>query len=140
MAVGMADADTGLTLFVAGTVRFPEGEPAGVLRRLGSAVGGIGASVVMPRAFAQLDYPGRTERDLDPAGVTCVNLVLEAADRVGRAVTLVNVEDPREDQALIQRWVTPDTLLPLLVRFDGATLSGSESFLPRAVKRFVAGP
>lgn len=70
----------------------------------------------------------------------CGRMVLELAARAGVSVKIVNVEDPGEDRILVSRWVGPDEQLPMLVRPDGATLSGEADFVPAIVKRFLAGP
>jgi hypothetical protein len=131
-----------LLLFVAGSFD----PPPPPLRRRGRLARGLGGAF-LPRGWA---YTGpdvsdpvaeapRTARKLGPEDVTCVNLVLDEARRAGRTVTLINVEAPGDDGALVARWAGPDVLLPLLVRPDGSTLSGSENFVPRAVRRFLAG-
>jgi hypothetical protein len=71
--------------------------------------------------------------------VLAVNLVLEEAESVGKTVTLVDVERPGLQQDLVNRWVGPQDLLPLLVRPDGARLEGIDEFTPRKVRQFIRG-
>ena len=70
----------------------------------------------------------------------CIELVAELAESAGRALRIVDVNHPADDQrALVRRWVGTNTLLPLLVAPDGRTLEGSESFVPSRVRRFLRG-
>ncbi|HYA57242.1 MAG TPA: hypothetical protein VEH57_02090 [Thermoplasmata archaeon] len=64
-------------------------------------------------------------------------LVLDVAEENGREVTIVDVNRPEGQQSLVDRWVGPDDLLPLLVRTDGARLQGIEEFVPKRVREFV---
>jgi hypothetical protein len=72
--------------------------------------------------------------------VMCVNMVLEVARRNGRNVTVVDVNRAAEYQPLVDRWVTPADVLPLLVRPDGARLEGLENFVPQTLRRFLRPP
>lgn len=66
-------------------------------------------------------------------------LVLEIAKALGCRIQVINVNNPREDRALAAKYVGPDDELPLLVRSDGARLSGDEEFVPGTVRRFLSG-
>ena len=68
-----------------------------------------------------------------------VNLVLESADRQGRTVTVVDVDRPEGRQDLVERWVGPADVMPILVRPDGARLSGIEQFTAPKVRKFLRG-
>ncbi|MGA8710131.1 MAG: hypothetical protein WB786_02740 [Thermoplasmata archaeon] len=67
----------------------------------------------------------------------CVNMVLEAAEHAGRAVTIVDVDRSGDQQDLVQRWFGPQDVIPLLVRPDGTRIMGVENFSPGKVRRFV---
>jgi hypothetical protein len=77
------------------------------------------------------------ERSFPPAQVYCANVVLEVAERLARQVTVVDVNRVVGNQALVDRWVGPDDLLPILVRPDGSRLVGVDMFSPRTVRRFL---
>lgn len=70
-------------------------------------------------------------------GMNCVKVVLEVAERAKRHVTLVNVNDPGDQAALVARWVREDDVFPVLVRPDGGRLVGSEQFEPADIRRFL---
>ena len=70
----------------------------------------------------------------------CVEMVARIAKAEGRRLTVVDVNRPGEHQDLIDRWLTPDTTLPVLVRGGGTRLEGIDEFLPRKVGRFIRGP
>jgi len=69
----------------------------------------------------------------------CMNTVLRIARRVGRTVTVVDVERAAGRQELVDRWVHARDALPLLVRPDGRRLSGLDGFLPEVVRQFIVG-
>jgi hypothetical protein len=57
---------------------------------------------------------------------------------MGKALKVVDVNRPSGDQGLVQRWVTRETLLPLLVSPNGRRLEGIESFVPSRLKDFLS--
>ncbi|MCI4352786.1 MAG: hypothetical protein L3K14_05280 [Thermoplasmata archaeon] len=71
--------------------------------------------------------------------IQCANMVFEIAKGESRRVALVDVNRAAGDQALVDRWVGSDAVLPLLVRRDGARLQGIEEFVPSKVRRLVLG-
>ena len=93
------------------------------------ASGGKGA----PRPLAE----GQVHWHLSREQNQCVELVLQVAQREGRTVQLVDVNLAGDDQSLVDRWVGPDDLLPILVRPDGDRLTGLEEFVPGRVRRFI---
>lgn len=66
-----------------------------------------------------------------------IQLVCEAASRVGRHVRLVDVNRAGPDEELVQRWVGAGDIFPLLIRPGGGRMEGTENFTRRAVRRFV---
>lgn len=68
----------------------------------------------------------------------CVQLVVNLAESMGKALKVVDVNRPSGDQGLVQRWVTRETLLPLLVSPNGRRLEGIESFVPSRLKDFLS--
>lgn len=68
----------------------------------------------------------------------CVQLVLSLAEPMGKAVKVVDVHRPAGDHDLVERWVTRETLLPLLVSPNGGRLQGIESFVPSRLKHFLS--
>lgn len=69
----------------------------------------------------------------------CGDLVLTTAQRKGRTVTVIDANRPQGFETLVQQWVGPNDVFPILVRSDGARLAGVERFVPRTVDRFM-GP
>ena len=67
-----------------------------------------------------------------------VELVLKMAQVNGRVVTLINANAPGPARELVERWVGPGDLLPVLVGPDGHRLVGLEMFTPRSLRRFLA--
>lgn len=67
----------------------------------------------------------------------CVRLVLDMARSVGRVVQVVDVNRPAGDRDLVERWVTPETVLPLLISPDGRRREGAESFVPSQIRKFL---
>ena len=70
----------------------------------------------------------------------CVRLAVELAGRLGRDVRVVDLNGPAVDVEQVRRWVSPETLLPLLVSPDGRRLEGIGSFVPSTLRAFLAGP
>jgi hypothetical protein len=97
-----------------------------------STAGGTGAARPLPTEPPPWHLP--------PQVTLCVNLVLENARRTGRTVTVVDVDRAGPEQDLVDRWVGPNDVLPLLVRPDGARLEGIEEFIPQKVREFIGGP
>ncbi len=65
--------------------------------------------------------------------------VLAIARTLRCRVKVVDVSDPRGDGALAMKYVGPDYEPPLLVRPDGARLSGGGEFVPGTIRRFLSG-
>jgi len=63
----------------------------------------------------------------------------EVTRRTGTGVRVIDVNRPGEDRSLVERYVGPEDVLPVLVRPDGARLQGFEAFNPAGLRRFV-GP
>ena len=139
-----------LLLFVAGE---PDSGVPSVRNASGSFAMRVGGALMPPGLFmkpapgpspapdhAKLAPTQERSLHLPPQQIYCVNTVLEAARREGRKVTVVDVDQPAGRQDLVDRWVGPDDVLPLLVRPDGARLEGDENFSPRKVRRFIDGP
>lgn len=76
---------------------------------------------------------------LPPQQTLCVNLVLEVAHELEREVTVVDVDQPEGRQDLVKRWVGPADVVPVLVRPDGARLSGLEKFTVPKLRKFIRG-
>ncbi len=83
--------------------------------------------------------PGAPAWRLPLPQMQCAEMLLEITRERGQSVQLVDVNRPSGNQGLVDQWVGPDDLLPLLVRPDGARLSGIEAFVPGTLKRFVEG-
>jgi len=69
----------------------------------------------------------------------CANMVLDAAEHAGRAVTIIDVDRPGDEQPLVERWFGPRDVIPILVRPDGGRIMGAENFSPAKVRRFIQG-
>ncbi|MGA7650046.1 MAG: hypothetical protein ACLP8V_07325 [Thermoplasmata archaeon] len=69
----------------------------------------------------------------------CVDMVLRIAGRERRRVTVVDTNRATAPQGLVDRWVGPNDVLPLLVGPDGARLEGIEEFVPQKVRQFIVG-
>ena len=69
---------------------------------------------------------------------SCVRLVTDIAQSMGRVVSVVDVNWPERDRDLVERWIGPSTLLPLLIAPDGRRLEGIEAFVPARVRRFLS--
>lgn len=76
--------------------------------------------------------------ELPPGQIHCVNAVLETAERLSRKVTLIDVDRAGAPQELIDRWVGPNDVFPILVRPDGARLEGEENFDSPIIRRFLS--
>jgi len=66
-------------------------------------------------------------------------MVLDLANGCGVSVKIVDVERPGSDADLVQQHISPDDVLPALLRPDGRRLSGSESIVPARVAVFLQG-
>ena len=76
---------------------------------------------------------------LPPQQMICLDIVLDVAKQQNKRVTVIDVDRALDRQALVDRWVGPNDVLPLLVRSDGARLGGAENFRAAKVRRFVRG-
>jgi len=99
-------------------------------------------SALLPGGIADRMAPGRehpTEPNAFPADQVMVAQQLsEAAKRLGRTVMIVDVNQPGDDRALVQRFVGPNDVLPIAVRSDGTRLEGAESFDPGTLQDFLS--
>jgi hypothetical protein len=95
---------------------------------------------VPPLGEAAASTTGDRPWHLPPEQLRCVDLVLSVARRERKEVTVVDVNRASAQQALVDRWVGPKDVLPLLVRPDGARLEGVEEFVPQRVRRFLLQP
>ena len=101
----------------------------------GSAPGASSPTPSSPGASPLEEAPWH----LPPQQVTCENLVVEVARQRQKTVLVIDVNRPEGQQALIEQWLRPNDVIPLLVRTDGARLDGAENFTPARVRKFVAG-
>jgi hypothetical protein len=127
-----------LVMFVAGVPTIDDAMPGAghhviAVAALGPAFGGVDG------------WGGAEPGDALPGQVfgeqgRCGRMVLDIARRVGLRVKVVDVNRPGADADLVQRLIRPDDDLPVLIRPDGARLSGEGSFVPKTVERFLVGP
>jgi hypothetical protein len=83
---------------------------------------------------------GATALRLPADQVQLLNEVIDVAGREGRKVRVVDVNQIPSERQLIDRWVGPNDVFPLLVRPDGARLVGDREFLPSSkLRKFVRG-
>jgi hypothetical protein len=66
----------------------------------------------------------------------CVRLAVEIAHSAGVPLRVIDIATAAADPELVDRWVTPETILPLLVSPRGETLEGPSSFVPAEVREF----
>jgi hypothetical protein len=109
-----------------------------------NTVGGFGRWFVPPVLLTSGAPPD--ESSVDPARgfpadqLACAQQLLDEAKRSRTTVRIVDVNFPLdEDRALVERFVGPSDILPLLVREDGSRLEGSEAFAPRTIRTFLQG-
>ncbi len=77
------------------------------------------------------EFPGEVGR--------CVRLAVELAESASVALHVIDLHQPGDASALVERWVTPETLFPLLVAPDGRRLEGAASFVPSTLRSFYRG-
>lgn len=77
-------------------------------------------------------------RDLPAAQAQCVQVVLDAAEKFGRSVRIVDVSDPAQLRSASKDPPSDLETLPVLVRSDGRRLYGEENFRPSVVWRFLS--
>ena len=148
-----AEAPSSLVLFVAGE---PQVTPdihqstVGMAARLTGMVSPGGAT--LPKSLRSQyskdswgpdDLPQSPSSDqvswhLPPSQMACLDIVLEAAKRQQRTVLVVDVDRPGEHRDLVNRYLGPDDVLPLLISPDGARLEGEEEFTSTKVRKFIA--
>lgn len=103
----------------------------------GGALVATSAEVRGWKAARQGEGSGPPEWHLPPVQNQCAELVRSIAEQLGRTLRVVDVNRPSGYRDLVERWVGPNDLLPLLVRSDGSRLEGEERFVPRQVRRFL---
>jgi hypothetical protein len=112
-------------------------------RMTGSIVGnwwrGRSGSQSAPTGSSQAQGADSTPWHLPPQQIQVVNLVFDIARRLKKSVGLIDVNRPANHQELVDWWVGPEGILPLLVRSDGARLQGMEGFSPGRVRQFIEG-
>lgn len=69
--------------------------------------------------------------------LACAQIVLDAIRGTRWQLRFVDVNRAGDAQPLVQRYVSDDDVLPILVRTDGARLAGNESFSKSSVRSFV---
>jgi len=137
-----APAGLDLLLFVGGEPI----DPNDPLQQVSASVFARFANTLLP-AVAWSRSPSKV-RPADPAAtgppwhlgrqeIFCVNQVLEVAEKLGRSVTVVDVNRAGEQQPLVDRWVGNEDILPILVRPDGERLEGSENFSSSILRKFI---
>lgn len=138
-----------LLLFIAGE----PGSEVGSMQNVQSSLGLRLLSVAAPigRWTGRGDYgPKESEYQHPPLTeirpwhipapqIQCADLVFARADKLRKVVGVVDVNRPQGHDALVARWVGPDDVLPVLVRPDGQSLRGVESFTPARLRSFI-GP
>ncbi len=73
-----------------------------------------------------------------PSGlVASVELVIDVARRERRPLTIVNVDRPGEALPIVDRFVRPSDVFPVLVRADGERLAGEQEFTRSGLRRFL---
>ena len=110
----------------------------------------LAASFHRLRVFLQLPPQRPLEVVREPSGERrwafpadvgrCVRVAVEVALSLGRTVHVVDVSRPADDRGLVERWVGPDTILPLLVASEGRRLQGIDAFVPSRLRAFFAAP
>jgi len=97
------------------------------------------ASTRPPHGSAESGTAGGPEWYLPPDQMTSLNLVLDIAEHRGHEVIVIDANRPGNQQALVDQYVRPNDVFPILIRWDGARLEGDENFVPAKVRRFVEG-
>ena len=86
---------------------------------------------------------GMSEEEVDrlpEVQLQCVVLVLEAAQRIGRSVRLVDISRPPSPGEPPGPRPDAEEFFPILVGPDGARLAGELEFTPGKVRRFLKRP
>jgi len=127
----------GLLLFVAG-----DPDLAGRLARFPGRAPRLGMFLIPPGLLLgsgpSVPPPDPTAPWLIPVDqMLCVDRLSEAVQGTGRTVKVVDVNRPGDDRALVERWVGPEDVLPILVRQDGARIEGSEAFSRSRLREFL---
>jgi hypothetical protein len=65
--------------------------------------------------------------------------VLDLAATCGTRVRVVDVEHPGTDAELVRQYASPERVLPILVRADGARLDGADAMVPARLAPFLHG-
>jgi hypothetical protein len=87
---------------------------------------------------------GHVPADHDPGQIygpqaEIARMVLDIAKKCNVQVKIVDVDDPGGDAPLVERYLSSDDDLPVLIRLDGARLVGEESIVPLKVAEFLQG-
>lgn len=67
----------------------------------------------------------------------CAERLAETVKGSPYTVRMVDVNRPGDDRPLVERYVTAQDVLPIVVRPDGSRLVGLESFTPGSLRRFL---
>src|SRR5208282_3026276 len=100
---------------------------------------GPGGAAPPGTQFEQTPLSDQRAWHLPAQQLICANMVLDAAEHAGRAVTIIDVDRPGDQQSLVERWFGPQDVIPILVRPDGNRIMGVENFSPERVRRFIQG-
>ncbi|HTP55341.1 MAG TPA: hypothetical protein VML53_01570 [Thermoplasmata archaeon] len=133
-----------LILFVSGS---PSIEPDIRTVQYGSVTQRFFGAMAVPGGWSQArrvgrDPPAAAPDDwrLPPDAVMCVEVVETEARRAHRQVRVVDVNRPGDDRPLVERWITPSDVLPLLLEPGGRRLEGVENFEAAKVRAFLRSP
>lgn len=132
-AVTSAVAGSPFLLFIAGEP-FQDAVPnARNPRAFAAGAGRVGVSDSLGGHEPADALPGQ----IYGAQAALARMVLEIARKCGVSVHVINVDHSGADLRLVEKMVSPNDDLPLLVRYDGARLAGFEAMVPVKVVEFL---
>lgn len=120
-------------LLFAASEHDPSVEGLDAVAGMGARLLSIGAASWRARSAATPNAP--TENFPGEQGRS-VRLALDIGESLGRAVRVIDLSHPGDDQELATRYARGEPLLPLLVAPSGRRLEGLDSFVPAQLKRF----
>jgi len=81
--------------------------------------------------------PDNEEHKFPLDQVAAAQMVLDRAAPLGVQVEIVDVNLRDLDRGIVDRYVGPNDVLPVLARADGQRLVGADDFTPGAVRTFL---
>ena len=89
--------------------------------------------------YGSSEAPKHPDIEVPAEQARCGRMTLDIARRMGRSIRVVDVSRELAPRDVVETPDGEEAFFPILVRPDGARLSGESDFTPGRVRRFLSG-